>query len=85
MAGRMAHVLHRIGRRGANSLFLALSDAEGRRRPPPAGPEKKIGYAIDVDGAYGPKSKAVRVKLQKADHLDADGIVGPMTWKAARR
>ncbi|GAA4560501.1 peptidoglycan-binding domain-containing protein [Planotetraspora kaengkrachanensis] len=44
---------------------------------------KKIGYSIDVDGYYGPKSKAVCVKFQKAEHLDADGIVGPKTWKAA--
>jgi hypothetical protein len=44
---------------------------------------KKLGYTIDVDGYFGPKSKAVCVKFQKAEHLDADGIVGPKTWKAA--
>ncbi|WP_433496260.1 peptidoglycan recognition protein family protein [Sphaerimonospora sp. CA-214678] len=44
---------------------------------------KRIGYVIVVDGAYGPASRAVCVRFQKAAGLDADGIVGPLTWNAA--
>ncbi|WP_239095349.1 peptidoglycan recognition protein family protein [Planotetraspora silvatica] len=44
---------------------------------------KKIGYDIVADGYYGPKSKAVCVKFQKEERLEADGIVGPITWKAS--
>ncbi|WP_433225052.1 peptidoglycan recognition protein family protein [Microtetraspora malaysiensis] len=42
-----------------------------------------LGYVIEVDGAYGPKSTAVCVTFQKERHLDPDGIVGPLTWNAA--
>ncbi|MEW9529430.1 N-acetylmuramoyl-L-alanine amidase [Microbispora sp. NPDC049125] len=44
---------------------------------------KKLGYDIDVDGEYGPASKAVCVRFQKDKHLDADGVVGRKTWDAA--
>ncbi|WP_307848435.1 peptidoglycan recognition protein family protein [Microbispora oryzae] len=43
----------------------------------------KLGYDIDVDGAYGPASKAVCVRFQKDRHLDPDGVVGRLTWNAA--
>jgi hypothetical protein len=42
-----------------------------------------LGFAIDVDGIYGPQSKAVALKFQQAHGLQADGIVGPKTWHAA--
>ncbi len=44
---------------------------------------KRLGYDIEVDGAYGPDSRAVCVRFQKAARLDTDGIVGPLTWNAA--
>ncbi|WP_239089971.1 peptidoglycan-binding domain-containing protein [Sphaerimonospora thailandensis] len=44
---------------------------------------KRLGYDIDVDGAYGPASRKVCVRFQKHVHLDPDGIVGPLTWHAA--
>ncbi|GLX01211.1 peptidoglycan-binding domain-containing protein [Microtetraspora sp. NBRC 16547] len=43
----------------------------------------RLGYAIEVDGAYGPESKAVCVRFQKDRNLDPDGIVGKLTWNAA--
>ncbi|WP_327000906.1 peptidoglycan-binding protein [Dactylosporangium sp. NBC_01737] len=42
-----------------------------------------LGFAIDVDGIYGPKSKAVAIKFQQRHGLQVDGIVGPKTWHAA--
>ncbi|ETK37261.1 peptidoglycan recognition protein family protein [Microbispora sp. ATCC PTA-5024] len=44
---------------------------------------KKLGYDIAVDGDYGPASKAVCVRFQRDRHLDADGVVGRLTWDAA--
>ncbi|GIH69429.1 peptidoglycan recognition protein family protein [Sphaerimonospora thailandensis] len=43
---------------------------------------KKLGYDLDIDGAYGPQSRGVCRRLQRAHGLDDDGIVGPLTWKA---
>jgi hypothetical protein len=42
-----------------------------------------LGYTIEVDGIYGPKSRAVAVKFQQQHNLQADGIVGPKTWHAS--
>lgn len=40
------------------------------------------GFSLDVDGKYGPKSKAACIEFQQQQGLDADGIVGPLTWDA---
>ncbi len=40
------------------------------------------GAAIAVDGDFGKNTKAATIKLQKQLGVDADGIVGPATWKA---
>jgi hypothetical protein len=42
-----------------------------------------LGFAIAVDGIYGPKSKVVCVTFQQRHGLQVDGIVGPKTWFAA--
>ena len=42
----------------------------------------KLGYALGtVDGIWGIKSMAAIRKFQSDTLLDADGIVGPQTWK----
>ncbi|MGI5456842.1 peptidoglycan-binding protein [Streptomyces sp. CA-249302] len=37
-----------------------------------------------IDGMFGPLTRGAVVRFQKRAHLDADGIVGPHTWKALR-
>ncbi len=41
---------------------------------------KSIGYSLgEVDGIFGPKTKAAVVAFQKAMGVETDGIVGPIT------
>jgi len=35
-----------------------------------------------IDGIFGPVTKAAVEQFQKDDHLTVDGIVGPVTWAA---
>ncbi|GII67270.1 hypothetical protein Skr01_73550 [Sphaerisporangium krabiense] len=44
---------------------------------------KKRGAAVDVDGAYGPASREICLDFQREQGLDADGVVGKLTWDAA--
>ncbi|HEV8550773.1 MAG TPA: GH25 family lysozyme, partial [Polyangiaceae bacterium] len=41
-----------------------------------------LGFTLEVDGAYGPQSKAACMAFQKDRGLSADGIVGRATWDA---
>jgi len=41
-----------------------------------------LGFHIDADGIYGPKSKAFAIQFQQQHGLQVDGIVGPKTWHA---
>jgi len=43
---------------------------------------KSRGWSITVDGIYGPDSEKVCLQFQKEKGLPADGIVGPVTWRA---
>jgi lysozyme len=40
------------------------------------------GWAVAVDGEYGPQSRKACVSLQRQLGLEPDGIVGPATWRA---
>ena len=40
--------------------------------------------ALDVDGAFGPGTRAAVLRFQMSHGLDADGIVGSQTWAALR-
>ena len=41
---------------------------------------RERGYDIDVDGYFGDQTRQVVGDFQKANNLEADGIVGPDTW-----
>jgi hypothetical protein len=40
------------------------------------------GWVLSVDGDYGPQSHDACVRFQRDNGLNADGVVGPITWEA---
>lgn len=43
---------------------------------------KALGYAIKIDGIFGPRTREVVIAFQRKKNLLTDGIVGPKTWAA---
>jgi hypothetical protein len=41
-----------------------------------------VGWSLAVDGSYGPESASVCRGFQTRQHLEVDGVVGPLTWQA---
>ncbi|WUI00704.1 peptidoglycan-binding protein [Spirillospora sp. NBC_00431] len=41
------------------------------------------GWNLAADGEYGPISQRICRNFQREHQLDPDGIVGPITWRAA--
>jgi len=42
----------------------------------------KFGYALAIDGIYGPETQSVITDFQQGHGLVQDGIVGGQSWKA---
>lgn len=67
------HALHmqllRLGSRGADVLALQRA-------------LRSHGAAIAADGVFGRRTAAAVRHFQRQHHLEADGVVGPKTWRA---
>ena len=73
--------------RTATSTHLLPSSAPqlqaGSRGPAVARLQQLLrgkGYRLEVDGIFGPRTRAAVLSYQRRHGLEVDGIVGPQTW-----
>lgn len=64
---KSAHTMLRLGSRGARVRELQQL-------------LRRAGYAITIDGDFGPATKTAVKAFQKANMLQVDGVVGPKTF-----
>ena len=69
------------GPASSHSGFYSSSDRQGLRLWQAR--MRKQGWRLDVDGLYGPQTRAVAVAFQREKRLAVDGLIGPATWRAA--
>ena len=43
---------------------------------------RKLGFAVAIDGDFGPGTEVAVARFQSERGLDADGIAGAQTWAA---
>jgi putative chitinase len=46
---------------------------------------RKLGFDLVIDQDFGPATELAVTRFQRDNNLDADGIVGPMTWDALQK
>ncbi|MCD8117868.1 MAG: peptidoglycan-binding protein [Oscillospiraceae bacterium] len=68
-SGRPAHTVLKKGSAGQEVRYLQRLLTEQ-------------GHTLQTDGKFGSKTRAAVLEYQTAQGLDADGIVGPLTWAA---
>lgn len=45
----------------------------------------ELGFALGIDGVFGPQTRDAVAEFQESRGLQADGIVGPITLRALAR
>ncbi|MFI8504863.1 peptidoglycan-binding protein [Streptomyces sp. NPDC085524] len=70
--------------RGAIALPTLQEGARGENVKDLQRQLNKNGHRLDVDGIFGPRTKAAVQDLQRTHHLPVDGIAGPQTWAALK-
>lgn len=43
---------------------------------------RELGYALEIDGKFGPLTRGAVMSYQGKAGLERDGVVGPLTWAA---
>lgn len=66
---RYSHLVFKEGSKGSGTREIQTSLT-------------RLGYAVAIDGEFGPLTAAAVIQFQKDHALGSDGVVGSETWKA---